>query len=159
MDSYKITGHDAIRLAERDNLTIRCYANPIDDGGVVTPDVARQIAREDAGLVYVIVTPSGWWTGNQRVSEMSGYNVSDYVTSSGMYLGPDDDGVEPTWDDADIGAAITSHITSLSAVARADWAAGRIDEVMTDSLYAAVHADTSEEMAEARRIAAEIAAH
>ena len=45
-NSYKITGADAIRLAERDNLTIRCYANPIDDGGIVTPSVARQIALQ-----------------------------------------------------------------------------------------------------------------
>jgi hypothetical protein len=98
--SYKITGSDAIRFAERDSLTIRCHNSPVSDAGIVTPGEARQIAREDAGLVYVEVTPRGWWTG-QRVSEMAGYNVSDYFTSSGMYLGPDDEGVEPTWDDAE----------------------------------------------------------
>ena len=100
-DTYKITGYDAIRLAERDNLTLFCHANPIDDGGVVTPNIARQVAREDAGLVYVMVTPRGWWDG-QRVSEAPGYNVSDYFTpgSPAIYLGPDDDGIEPTWDDA-----------------------------------------------------------
>ena len=99
MSTYKITGRDAIRLAERDSLQTYCYANPIDDGGAVSVDVAKQIAKEDPSLVYVTVTPRGWWDG-QRVSEMPGYNVSDYFTSSGMYLGPDEAGVEPTFDDA-----------------------------------------------------------
>ena len=99
MNAYKITGSDAIRLAERDGLTIRCYANPIDDGGIVTPEVARQILKENALLVYVKVSARGWWQG-RRVSSVDGCNVGDYFTSSGMYLGPDDEGVEPTWDDA-----------------------------------------------------------
>jgi hypothetical protein len=99
MNAYKITGSDAIRLAERDGLTIRCYANPIDDGGIVTPSEARGIVKDNALLVYVEVTPNGWWQG-RRVSSVDGYNVGDYFTSSGMYLGPDDEGIEPTWDDA-----------------------------------------------------------
>ena len=58
--TYKITGSDAIRLAERDQLTINCYANPIDDGGVVVAGVARQIAQEDPSLIYVTVSnPDG----------------------------------------------------------------------------------------------------
>jgi len=100
--SYKITGADAIRLAERDNVTIRCYANPIDDGGIVTPSVARQIAKEDPGLVYVSVNPCGWWDGERMLSEMPGYNVCDYFQPrycGGEYNGPDDDGVEPRWSD------------------------------------------------------------
>lgn len=100
MNAYKITGHDAIRLAERDQLTIYCYANPIDDGGQVTVGVARQIAKEDPSLVYVFVAPRGWWDG-QRISEApTGYAVENYFNSHGMYLGPDDDGIEPTWDNA-----------------------------------------------------------
>ena len=101
MNTYKITGSDAIRLAERDNLTVYCYANPIDDGGQVTLGVARQIAKEDPSLVYVNVKAMGWWDG-QRISHMEGYNVSDYFNSTGMYLGPDEFGTEPTWDDAPI---------------------------------------------------------
>jgi len=99
--NYTITGTDAIRLSERENLTIRCYKNPIDDGGPVSANVARQIAREDAGLVYVTVIPTGWRdaTGNHCDSE--GRTVEGYFASSGMsYLGPDDDGVEPCWSDA-----------------------------------------------------------
>ena len=98
--SYKITGSDAVRLAERDNLTIYCHANPVEEAGVVTVGDALGIVREDPNLVYVLVTPRGWWDG-QRVSEApEGYNVHDYWTEDGMYLGPDDDGIEPTFDDA-----------------------------------------------------------
>ena len=82
LETFTITGSDAKRLAERDSLTLL----PNEDGH------------------YVVVTARGWWDG-QRVSTPSGdsvlgYNVSDYFTSSGMYLGPDDDGIEPTWGDA-----------------------------------------------------------
>lgn len=98
---YTITGSDAIRLAERDQLQVHCYANPIDDGGPVTTDLARQIAKEDSGLVYVKVTAVGWRTKDgAALSEMPGYNVADYFNPSGMYLGPDDDGIEPRFDDA-----------------------------------------------------------
>jgi|GEM_PF-5953450 len=100
-NTYKITGADAIRLAERDQLTIHCYANPLDDGGIVTAGVARQIAKEDANLIYVEVEAAGWVDADGTpLSTMEGYNVSDYFTSSGMYLGPDDDKIEPRWSDA-----------------------------------------------------------
>ena len=101
--SYKISGADALRLAERDSLTIRCYANPIDDGGIVTLGVARQIAKDDAGLVYVTVQPDGWVDADGRsLSAMDGYNVSDYFSGDGTYLGPDDDKIEPRWSDVAI---------------------------------------------------------
>lgn len=104
-NTYKITGSDAVRIAERDNLQLRCYANPIDEGGPISVDLGRQILKDDPSLLYIIVTPDGWWDG-QRVSEMPPeYNAGDYFTSNGMYLGPDDSGVEPTWNNADkIGA-------------------------------------------------------
>ena len=93
--SYKITGSDAIRLAERDSLTIHY------DGGVVSADVARQIAKDDRDAIYVTAQPSGWMDAEGRsLSTMDGYNVSDYFTSDGMYLGPDDDNIEPRWNDA-----------------------------------------------------------
>lgn len=101
--SYTITGRDAIRLAERDSLTIRSYDNPLsDDGGVVSVGVARQIAKDDPNLIYVIVQPCGWVDAEGRsLSTMDGYNISDYFTSDGMYLGPDDDNnIEPRWNDA-----------------------------------------------------------
>ena len=89
---FRITGSDAIRLAERDNLTIHCHANPVDNGGIVTPDQARGIVREDPSLVYVLVTPRG--------ESPEGYNIHDYWSMAGRYLGPDCDGIEPTFDDA-----------------------------------------------------------
>lgn len=97
MKTYKITGADALRLAERDNLTLRCHANPIDDdGGIVTLAQGREIAHEDVGLLYVTVQPVGW-TG-----DATGYNVCDYFQPGdcgGEYNGPDDDGIEPVWAD------------------------------------------------------------
>lgn len=97
--SYKITGADAIRLAERDNLTIYCAANPVDNGGIISVDEAREAVREDPSLVCVRVTPRGWWDGQRGSQATVGYDVDSYFTSAGMYLGPDDDGIEPTWDD------------------------------------------------------------
>lgn len=98
--TYMITGSDAIRLAERENLTIYCYSNPINDGGSVTAAEARQIAKEDPSLIYVIVAPTGWRNPSGNHWNPEGRNVDDYFTGSGMYLGPDDDGVEPCWSDA-----------------------------------------------------------
>lgn len=101
---YKITGEHAIRLAERDGLTLHKHAD-LTEGyvGGITPDHAREVAREDPSLVYVIVAPTGW-TGPSE-----GLNILDYfrgslnghALSGATYLGPDDDGVEPTWRDAD----------------------------------------------------------
>lgn len=99
--TYKITGTEALRLAERDNLTLHCHANPIDDGGVITIEQGRAIAKEDASLLYIQVVPTGW-TG-----DATGYQVCDYFRLIGdehndgtRYNGPDDDGIEPTWADA-----------------------------------------------------------
>ena len=93
--SFKIKGSHAVRLAARDRLKIFHRVS----GGDVT--ISWQEARgEDPASVYVIVQKDGWWDGTQRVSEIRGYSVHDYFNSSGMYLGPDDDGVEPTWNNA-----------------------------------------------------------
>lgn len=98
MKTYRITGNDAIRLARRDSLTIRKYADPIDGARIVTIGEAIAIAREDAGLVYIDVQPVGW-TG-----DATGYNVCDYFQPAdvgGRYNGAADDGVEPIWADAE----------------------------------------------------------
>lgn len=50
---------------------------------------------------------------------------------------------------------IAKHVSTVSAEARKDMAASQWDEVMTDALYAACGAETTEEMSEARDIAAE----
>lgn len=99
--TYKIAGSDAIRLAERENLTIHSHANPIDHGGPVTVGVARQIAKEDANLLHVLVTPTGWRNAAGNHCDGEGRTVEAYFGGSmGVYLGPDDDGVEPCWNDA-----------------------------------------------------------
>lgn len=97
--TYKITGQDAIRIAERESITIHCYANPIDDGGPVTPGVARQIAKEDPSLVYIQCTPTGWRDQHGNHCGADGRDVAGYFSGS-AYLGPDDDGVEPCWSEA-----------------------------------------------------------
>jgi hypothetical protein len=93
---YRITGQDAIRLAIRDNLTLKKFAGPIDGARTVSVSEAHEIARQDPGLVYVDVQVSGW-TG-----DATGYNVCDYFQPGdcgGSYNGPDEDGVEPIWTD------------------------------------------------------------
>lgn len=101
MKTYNISGADALRLAERDNLTVFCHANPVDDGGAVEIGVARQIAKDSPSLVYIRVQPHGWIdAGGRAVSEMQGYHVDDYFTADGMYCGPDPDQIEPRWNDS-----------------------------------------------------------
>jgi len=99
METYRITGADAVRIAERENLTVQCHANPIDDGGPVEIGVARQIMKEDPSLVFVDVIPTGWrnLAGNYCDPGL-GYHAGDYFNrTSGEYLGPDCEGVEPCW--------------------------------------------------------------
>ena len=77
--SYKITGNDAIRLAQRENLTV-C---------------------DNDGTPYVTVTPTGWRNAQGNHCDSEGRTVEAYFNSyNGEYLGPDDDGVEPCWNDA-----------------------------------------------------------
>lgn len=151
--TYKIDGNDAVRLAERDQLTIR------SNSGTVSAGTARQIAKDDPSMVHVEVAANGWWDGEQALSELPGYNVSDYFTPDGMYLGPDEDGIEPRWNDAtaEFDALIETHVASLGADAVADIARGEWDEAMTDALYAACGAEDVETMAAARNIATAIA--
>jgi hypothetical protein len=91
---YRISGRAAIRLAARDGLTLRSYADPVVGARIITADEAREIAREDAGLVYVLVRVRDW------TDSADGYNVADYFTPAGRYKGPDDDGIEPMFADA-----------------------------------------------------------
>ena len=92
-----LIGHDAIRLAEENSFTLRKYADPIDGARDVTIDEAIKIAKEDASLIYAIVAPTGW---NAEPDQTAGYHYGDYFDVSGNYQGPDDDGVEPTFEDA-----------------------------------------------------------
>lgn len=92
-----LTGTEAIRLAEENSFTLRKYADPIDGARDVTMDEAIKIAKEDASLIYAIVAPTGW---NAEPDQTAGYHYGDYLDVFGQYLGPDDDGVEPTFEDA-----------------------------------------------------------
>ena len=108
--TYMITGSDACRIAQREALTV-C---------------------ERDGIQFVTVIPTGWRDAQGNHCDGAGRTVESYF-SSGEYLGPDDDGVEPCWSEAGITrATITSYLSTLSDDARADWAAGRVDEVMSD---------------------------
>lgn len=98
---YTITGHHAIRIAKRDGVTLNKYEDFTDGEEGLSIREAEVIAADDASLVYCTVSPTGWvspeglrWTGD-------GYNVSNYFhIHTGKYLGPNDDGVEPRWQDA-----------------------------------------------------------
>ncbi len=92
--TYKITGGEAVRLAVRDGLTLRTEA-----GEVGIAEARSEIAQSGEASVWVQVTPDGWWDG-QRCRCAAGYSVEHYFTLAGDYLGPDCDGVEPTWTDA-----------------------------------------------------------
>jgi hypothetical protein len=97
--AYTIVGRDALRIAERDLVSLYCEPNPLGSGEISAFE-GRAIAKNDPALLYIRVTHNGWHNGRQRMSEMEGYVVDCYFTSGGMYLGPDDDCVEPTWRDA-----------------------------------------------------------
>lgn len=100
--TYTITGREALRLSERDDLTI--HAAPcaiIPEGGPVRLGTAQQIAKDDPSLLSVRVELDGWWDGHRGMEAPTGYAVGDYFWSDGQYAGPDDDGVEPTWRDAE----------------------------------------------------------
>lgn len=52
-DPRIITGHEAIAYAEEHGGLLRKYADPIDGAlDDLTPDQARQVAREDPSLIY-----------------------------------------------------------------------------------------------------------
>jgi hypothetical protein len=129
MKTFKITGEDAIRLAERDGLTIHCEPNVVmPDGGVVNAAVARGIIHHDgADTIFIEVQQHGWVIGGVPVSERpkrAGFTIEDFFNESGMYLGPMDDRAEPRWDDAPEG---------LTAVISADYRGDYVTEVHKES--------------------------
>jgi hypothetical protein len=94
MTAWKITGNEAIRIAERDGVTLHKYAD----------------------LIYCVVEPTGWTIAGEQPANFTdiieGYNVENYFRGSldgadrsgATYLGPDEAGVEPTWSDAAVEA-------------------------------------------------------
>lgn len=95
--TYTITGRDAIRIALRDKLTLRKYADPTEGARErVSPDEAERIAEEDESLIYVHVEPIGW---NVKPAP-EGYHYSDFWARSGRYYGPDSGGIEPVFSEA-----------------------------------------------------------
>ena len=98
--TYTITGREALRIAERESLAIHCAENPIHTGDTTSHPLALEVAKYDASLVSVTVTPTGAWR-NSRGSYVDGEgrNAHDYFRG-GEWLGPDDDGIEPAFDDA-----------------------------------------------------------
>lgn len=49
----RLHGREAIDYAERTGAILYKYADPIDGAGQTSVDTAREVAREDPGLVYV----------------------------------------------------------------------------------------------------------
>jgi len=53
----RLTGSDAIEYAEAHDLSLGKYTDPVEDWrDDLTPDEAREVAREDPGLIYLDVT-------------------------------------------------------------------------------------------------------
>lgn len=59
MSTARITGYAAIDYAARTGAALRKHADPVDGAREVSADEARDIAREDAGLIYVDA-PASW---------------------------------------------------------------------------------------------------
>jgi hypothetical protein len=73
MTTTTITGHDAIAYAESTGATLHKHADPVDGAREVTVDEAREIAREDVGLIYarrpMTATEQGEHDAEQRAHE------------------------------------------------------------------------------------------
>lgn len=99
--THTITGREALRLAERDDLTINAAPCAIiPEGGPVPLGTAKQIAKDDPSLLSVRVELAGWWDGVRLQFAPPGYNVPSFFDGDGEFLGPDEDGIEPTWKDS-----------------------------------------------------------
>lgn len=56
MTTIKHTGLDAIAIAEELGLTLSKYADPTEDArDGLTPDEAREVAKEDPSLIYIAI--------------------------------------------------------------------------------------------------------
>ena len=110
--TYTLKGQDAIRIAARDGITLRKYADPIEDArDGLSADEAAEIAKEDPSLIYATVTPSGWTSDPDLADSpelaatdistdvIEGYNADQYFRD-GEYLGADQHGIEPTFADS-----------------------------------------------------------
>lgn len=110
MKTYRITGADAIRIAERDGCT--------SVNGAIN------------------VTPSGWYCGTGDVRPLSdGFDVDDYFRG-GRYLGPDVNGVEPTW--ADVGAEVRVFDYAT------DGESGEVEASTLEEAYQTIRAEITE---------------
>ena len=91
----KLTGLAAIEAAEANGLTLNKYADPIEDArtGLDIAE-ARKVALEDPSLIYAVVECAGWKQAGESIETPEGINVADYFRD-GVYLGADQDGVEP----------------------------------------------------------------
>jgi hypothetical protein len=104
--TFIIRGSEAIRIAERDGVTLSKYADPVEGFRPrITVAEARDIVREDAGLVYCVVRPVGWTAGDgtghegKAVLDYFGGALEGHALSGARYLGPDAHGIEPVWAD------------------------------------------------------------
>jgi len=89
---------NAIEFAEANDLLLNKYADPTEEARTgLTPDEARAVAREDAGLIWIEtdgLTFAGWSEGDGTSTD--GYHAGDYFVD-GQYLGADEHGIEPRY--------------------------------------------------------------
>lgn len=68
-----LKGYDAIEYAELHDLRLSMYNSPIEDAREgLTVDEAREIAREDAGLIYLEVEDRYYLIRHERVVNSTG---------------------------------------------------------------------------------------
>lgn len=75
---FTIKGKQAVRLSELQGLKLH---------------------QPPCGLPYLEVSFLGWMKKGKPIRGSEGYNVDYYFDNDGNYLGPDDDGIEPMWED------------------------------------------------------------
>ena len=99
----RITGNAALEMAGHDLLTLRCLPNGlVPAGGIINLGQGKEIICDWGGpsLVYVDAEWTGLWVCGDDEVDADGRNFWDYFTKGGVYLGIDEDGVEPLFRDA-----------------------------------------------------------
>lgn len=104
MTTKILTGHDAITYAEAAGLTLKKYADPIEGAREgLTVDEAREVAREDQGLIYLEALNGGGPAvpGPRHV-------VGDLVETLIATFDTDDDGTERHVQPGQIGRVVSA---------------------------------------------------
>lgn len=112
MSTTTITGTAAIEYATRTGAQLHKHADPVDGAREITVDEAREIAREDAGLVWCEAQPVTRWV---RIADADG--VVDARTITVTY---DGDAASLDGDDIPDAEEIAEALSSMADAARGD---------------------------------------